>query len=368
MRISISQVRVGPVERRLVAEVLDRGALVQGELVAKLEHSFAHRAGSTFAVATSSGTAALQLALEVAGVGVGDEVITTPFTFGATLNAILGRGAVAHLVDIDPRTFNLNPRRVRSAMTSATKAVVPVHLYGLPADMDSFQTLRDRTRVRIVEDAAQAHFAAQGGYRVGTMDLGCLSLYATKNLSAGEGGIVTGSSPEDEDTLRLLRNQGTRKPYDYAAIGYNYRLTELAAAIGLGQMAGLDDRMAARSRNATLLTEALSQVPGLITPVVPAGYSHVWHQYTIRLTDRASLNRDQLSARLRDRGIEARVYYPQVLPDYPIYAQHPNVVAGPLPNARMVATQVLSLPVHHGLTPADVSEVADAIKYELGTR
>jgi dTDP-4-amino-4,6-dideoxygalactose transaminase len=366
MRIGIAHVGVGPVERSLIAEVLDHGALVQGNLVAQLEESFMRRAGSAFAVATSSGTTALQLALEVAGVGAGDHVITTPFTFGATLNSILGRGAVAHLVDIDSATFNLDPLLVRAATTPLTKAVVPVHLYGLAANMDGYRDLRHESGIRIIEDAAQAHFAVQAGYRVGTMDLGCFSLYATKNLITGEGGVVTGASLQDRDQLRLLRNQGMREPYNYEAIGYNYRLTEVAAAIGLGQMVQLEARMAARARNAAILTAALEGLPGLIVPSIPAGYWHVWHQYTVRLTDRAPLTRDELVARLHQRGIEARVYYPKVLADYPIYAHHPNVVAGPLPNARLVAQQVVSLPVHHGLTPEEVAEVAQVVTSTLG--
>lgn len=366
MRIDIAHVRIGSAERSLIAEVLDRGTLVQGHLVSELERSFAHRAGSAFAVATSSGTTALQLALEVAGVAAGDHVITTPFTFGATLNAILGRGAVAHLVDIDSATFNLDPLLVRAATTPLTKAIVPVHLYGLAADMDGYRDLRTKRGIRIIEDAAQAHFAVRDGYRVGTMDLGCFSLYATKNLIAGEGGLVTGAELQDGDQVRLLRDQGMREPYNYEAVGYNYRLTEVAAAIGLGQMRHVEDRMAARARNAAVLTEALRGLPGLIVPSVPAGYRHVWHQYTVRITDRAAVTRDEVAARLRQCGIETRVYYPKVLVDYPVYAHHPNVVAERLPNARLVAQQVLSLPVHHGLTAADAAEVAGAVRSALG--
>ncbi|HUY25066.1 MAG TPA: DegT/DnrJ/EryC1/StrS family aminotransferase, partial [Candidatus Saccharimonadales bacterium] len=308
----------------------------------------------------------LQLALEVAGVGPGDEVITSPFTFSATLNAILSCGAIAHLVDFDEDTFNLRPELASEAVTPKTKAIMPVHLYGLPADMARLVPLMESSGVRIVEDAAQAHLATQGAYRVGTMDLGCFSLYATKNLTSAEGGLVTGSNPEDEDRLRMLRNQGMRGRYEYAAVGYNYCLTELAAAIGLGQLERIDQTMATRDRNAALLTEGLRGIPGLVTPVVPPGYRHVWHQYTIRVTREARLTRDELAAALGASGIGSGIYYPKVLVDYPVYAEHPDVWVGDLSTARRVAAEVLSLPVHPGLSTANVTEVTERVRAALG--
>jgi dTDP-4-amino-4,6-dideoxygalactose transaminase len=225
MRIAISQVSIGAEERELVEKVLLSGNLAQGKLVAELEARFADLAQAAHVVATSSGTTALQLALEVAGVGPGDEVVTSPFTFVATLNAILGRGAVARLVDIDPVTFNVVPELVEAALGARTKALMPVHLYGLPADMGRIGSLAHQYGLRVVEDAAQAHLATQGDYHVGTEDLGCFSLYATKNLPAGEGGLVTARDEADADRLRVLRNQGMRARYEYVAVGYNYRLT-----------------------------------------------------------------------------------------------------------------------------------------------
>ncbi|HVD03104.1 MAG TPA: DegT/DnrJ/EryC1/StrS family aminotransferase [Candidatus Dormibacteraeota bacterium] len=367
MRINVSHVRVGEAERRRLTEALDSGNLAQGRLVAELEAEFAARSGSAFAVATSSGTTALQLALEVAGVGPGDEVITSPFTFVATMNSILTRGAVAHLVDIDETTFNLRPDLVSYVVGPATKAVMPVHLYGLPADMESFGLMKQRTGIRMVEDAAQAHLATQGEYRVGTMDLGCFSLYATKNLTSGEGGLVTGADPKDEESLRVLRNQGMRGRYEYVSIGYNYRLTDLAAAIGLGQLERIDETMAARERNASLLNAGLEGIEGLVTPQVPSGYRHAWHQYTIRLTVDARLNRDELAAELGRQGIGSGVYYPNVLVDYPVFAEHPNVRVEDLSTARRVATEVLSLPVHQGLSSGEVTEVVEVVRAALGS-
>jgi dTDP-4-amino-4,6-dideoxygalactose transaminase len=362
MRIAISQVSIGAEERELVEKVLLSGNLAQGKLVAELEARFADLAQAAHVVATSSGTTALQLALEVAGVGPGDEVVTSPFTFVATLNAILGRGAVARLVDIDPVTFNVVPELVEAALGARTKALMPVHLYGLPADMERIGSLAHQYGLRVVEDAAQAHLATQGDYHVGTQDLGCFSLYATKNLPAGEGGLVTARDEADADLLRVLRNQGMRARYEYVAVGYNYRLTDLASAVALGQLTRIAHIMDARRRNAEFLTSALQHIPGLITPQVPSGYTHVWHQYTVRVTAEAPLTRDQLGTALDAKGIGTGVYYPKVLVDHPIFAEHPSVLADELPVARQLATEVISLPVHQGLSLVDLGRIATAVR------
>jgi dTDP-4-amino-4,6-dideoxygalactose transaminase len=362
MRIAISQVSIGAEERELVERVLLSGNLAQGKFVAELEARFADLAQAAHVVATSSGTTALQLALEVAGVGPGDEVVTSPFTFVATLNAILGRGAVARLVDIDPVTFNVVPELVEAALGARTKALMPVHLYGLPADMGRIGSLAHQYGLRVVEDAAQAHLATQGDYHVGTEDLGCFSLYATKNLPAGEGGLVTARDEADADRLRVLRNQGMRARYEYVAVGYNYRLTDLAAAVALGQLTRIAQIMDARRRNAEFLTSALQHIPGLITPQVPSGYTHVWHQYTVRVTAEAPLTRDQLGTALDAKGIGTGVYYPKVLVDHPIFAEHPGVLADELPVARQLATEVISLPVHQGLSLVDLGRIATAVR------
>lgn len=366
MRVSVAHVEVGSEERRLVDQALTSGSLAQGKLVQELEAQFTELSGSTASVATSSGTTSLQLALEVAGVGPGDEVITSPFTFVATLNAILSRGAIARLVDIDPGTFNMRPDLVEATITSATKALMPVHLYGLPADMDSFTRLCASRGLRLVEDAAQAHLATANGYRVGTFDLGCFSLYATKNMTAGEGGLITVSRPEDADLLRALRNQGMRDRYEYVAIGYNYRLTDVAAAIGLGQLQRLQESMERRRRNADFLTEALHDIPGIATPVVPAGYGPVWHQYTIRVQPGAALTRNQLAARLAELGIGTGVYYPKALVDYPIFRDHPRVLWDDVSVARTAAAEVLSLPVHPYLDQEDLDAIASGVREALG--
>ncbi|HUY09703.1 MAG TPA: DegT/DnrJ/EryC1/StrS family aminotransferase [Candidatus Dormibacteraeota bacterium] len=362
MRINVSQVYVGSEERVLLGDALSSGGLVQGRLVAELEARFGDLARAHHVVATSSGTTALQLALEVAGVGPGDEVVTSPFTFVATLNAILVRGAIARLVDIDPDTFNVDPDLMDDAVSSRTKALMPVHLYGLPADMERIGQIADRRGLRLVEDAAQAHFSKQGGYHVGTRDLGCFSLYATKNLAAGEGGLITAMQDVDDDSLRVLRNQGMRSRYEYVTVGYNFRLTDMAAALALGQLSRIDDTMAIRSRNAEFLTSALADLDGLITPTIPQGYKHVWHQYTVRLTPDARVTRDELAAELDSRDIGSGIYYPKILPDHAVFGNHPGVQFGDLSVARRIASEVLSLPVHQGLTLSDLERIASAVR------
>lgn len=362
MRIELTHVEVPTDARHRLEEVLDSGALVQGRIVDMLERTFRTMSGASHCVATSSGTSALQLALEAAGVGPGDEVITSPFTFAATLNAILSRGAIARLVDIDPWTFNARSDLAESAISPATKALMPVHLYGLPADMQAFCQLAERYRLRLVEDAAQAHLATAKGYPVGTFDLGCFSLYATKNLMAGEGGLVTASRTPDAAFLRVLRNQGMQDRYDYVAVGYNYRLTDLAAALAVGQLARLRQATAQRSKNASFLTQALTGLPGVVLPAVLDGYEHVWHQYTIRVTAQAALSRDDLAHYLAVAGIGSAVYYPKALVDYPVFRDHPNVRWDDVAEARAAAREVLALPVHPYLSQGDLDEIASTIR------
>ncbi|MGH7639777.1 MAG: DegT/DnrJ/EryC1/StrS family aminotransferase [Candidatus Dormibacteria bacterium] len=366
MRIGVSQVLVGTEERSLLERVLSSGHLVQGAMVAEFETGFAKLAGAQHAVATSSGTTALQLALEVAGVGPGDEVVTSPFTFVATLNAILGRGAVARLVDIDPQTFNVRPEQVAEAVNSRTKALMPVHLYGLAADMTSLLPIARERSLRLVEDAAQAHCATDGDYPVGTADLGCFSLYATKNLAAGEGGVVTAADPGDADLLQVLRNQGMRDRYQYVAVGYNYRLTDMAAALALGQMARLESNMARRQQNAAYLTGHLQGLTGLTTPTVPEGSRHVWHQYTVRVGRDAPIGRAALRRFLAEREIGSAVYYPRVLPDHQVFTTHPLIQVGDLTEARLAADEVLSLPVHQLLRQSDLEEIVDGVRAAFG--
>jgi perosamine synthetase len=363
--IRISAVDLGAEEEALALEVLRSGHLAQGPMVARLEQEFCALAGTTHAVAVSSGTTALVAALEALGVGEGDEVITSPFTFVATLNAILEAGATASFVDIGD-DFTISGDAVASAIGASTRAVMPVHLYGLPAGMGSIVQVAADHGVAVVEDASQAHGASVDGRPVGSFGIGCFSLYATKNLTAGEGGVVTCNDDEIADRLRLLRNQGMRERYRYEIAGHNYRLTDLQAALVLPQLARLAALTARRRANAEILDDALATVPGLVCPIVPSGRDHVWHQYTVRITPDARCDRDELARCLLERGIQTGVYYPRVVFDHECYREHPRVKVGEVPNARAAAQEVLSLPVHPGLSESDVGRVAAAVREVLG--
>jgi dTDP-4-amino-4,6-dideoxygalactose transaminase len=361
-RIRISQPELGPEVETLVLEVLRGGRLAQGPMVARFERLCAAMAGSAHAVAVSSGTAALDAALQVSHVGPGDEVITTPFTFAATINAILRRGASVRFADVGD-DFTMNVAHAESLIRSTTRAIVPVHLYGLMADMDALSLLSAQHGPAIVEDAAQAHGATQGGRRAGSTGLGCFSFYATKNVTAGEGGCVTTDDPNCADALRALRNQGMQSRYDYVVVGENWRLTEVAAAIAIPQLERLSEINSARRRNASILCQLLADEPGISLPRTPAGRQHVWHQYTVLLSD--GLDRDHVVACMDDAGVECGVYYPRLAWDHDAYRRNPQVVIEATPVAASFARRCLSLPVHPSLTDSDLERIADALRRAL---
>jgi len=364
--IPISAVALGEDEERLVVEVLRSGQLAQGPMVARLEHEFAAYCGTRHAVAVANGTLALVAALRVLGVGPGDDVVTSAFTFVATLNAILECGARAHFADIDPSTFNVDADALAEVCTDRTRVVMPVHLYGQPADMGAVDAIAQRVGAAMVEDAAQAHGADIGGQRVGSFGVGIFSFYATKNITTGEGGIVTTDDDDLADRLRLLRNHGMRARYEYESVGTNFRLTDLQAAIALPQLARLDATIAQRQANAQRLNAGLCDIAGLVTPVVAPDRRHVFHQYTIRVTEDAAVDRDALAAQLASRGVQSGIYYPRVVFDYACYRTHPNVVAGDVPAARATAAEVLSLPVHPNCSASDLDHIVDAVRSALG--
>jgi perosamine synthetase len=363
--ISVSEVRLGEAEEQLVLEVLRSGHLVQGPMVERLERSFAAVCSVRHAIAVNSGTAALVSALKGLDIREGDEVVTTPFTFAATLNAILDAGATARFADIDAADFTLDATELEQRMSGRTRAVIPVHLYGQPADMDEISAVATGHQAWVVEDAAQAHGASYAGRPVGSFGLGCFSFYATKNVTAGEGGIVTLDDDEIADRIRVLRNQGMRARYEYEMPGHNYRLTDIQAALTLPQLERLTELNARRLRNATRLSAGLSDVPGLVTPVVKPERTHVFHQYTVRVTGEAALDRDQLAAELHVRGIGSGIYYPSVVYDAECYRKHPRVVVEPTPVAERVAREVLSLPVHPGLQEGDLDRIVSSVREAL---
>jgi dTDP-4-amino-4,6-dideoxygalactose transaminase len=355
---------IGDEEEREVLEVLRSGMLAQGGKVALLEELFASAHQVAHAVAVSNGTVALTAALRARGIGPGDEVITTPFSFNATLNAILETGATARFADIR-NDFTVDPDSMAALVNGRTAALLPVHLYGLPADMTAVAALAARHGLTIVEDAAQAHGAACEGRSVGSFGIGTFSLYGTKNITCGEGGLLTTDDDEVSRVLRLLRNQGMRTRYDYEVPGYNWRLTDIQAALAIPQVHRLKEITAARNANAARLTAGLAGLPGLITPAAPPGRSHVWHQYTVRLTTGGPVSREEFCARLARAGVGSGIYYPKLMHDYPCYAGDPRVIVDDTPRARQIAAEVVSLPVHPGLDDASLSMIVDAVKGAL---
>jgi dTDP-4-amino-4,6-dideoxygalactose transaminase len=349
-------------EIEAVNAVLSSGMLAQGPKVSELEAAFADYCGTKFAVAVNSGTAAIHAALFAAGVGPGDEVITTPFSFIATVNPILFLGARPVFVDIDPETYNIDAQQVAAVITPKTKVIMPVHLYGQPCDIAELQKLADKHNLKIVEDACQAVGAAYDGVKAGNLgDLGCFSLYATKNIMCGEGGLVTTNDERHVAAIKSFRQHGMVGPYEYDGIGYNYRMSDLHAAIAVEQLKKADQFTATRQSNASQLTKALSGIDGITLPVTAAKRIHVYHQYTIRLTDKFPLDRQQLIERLKAQDIGAGIYYPKGLHSYPHVAKLGYKV-GDFPEAERAASQVLSLPVHPRVSKTDVQTIATAIQ------
>jgi perosamine synthetase len=364
--IPISAIDLDEDAEQLVLEVIRSGHLVQGPMVERLEQAFSEACGARHAVAVSSGTTALVAAMEALGVGPGDEVVTSPFTFVATINAVLQAGASVRLADIDPVSYTVAPKEIEQRVSERTRAVVPVHLYGHPADMAGIASTVESTGIAIVEDAAQALGGTDRGRPVGTFGLGCFSLYATKNVTTGEGGVITTDDDGLADRLRLLRNQGMRARYEYEVPGHNYRLTDLQAALALPQMERLSDLTAMRRHHAARLTQGLSDVPGLVTPAIRDGAGHAFHQYTVRVTSEARLGRDELSRALHADGIGNAIYYPKPIHAYDCYRHHPLVHVESMPEAERAATEVLSLPVHPTLSEDDIDRVIETVCKLLG--
>lgn len=360
--IPISTVRFGADVEASVLEVLRSGIVAQGPKVAELEQAFAALCGVPHAVAVNNGTTALVAAFAALGLGAGDEVITSPFTFVATVNAALEVGATVRFADIRDDDFCLDPAAIAPVLTDRTAALVPVHLYGQCADMDAIAAVSEARDLAIVEDAAQAHGATLDGRPAGSWGTATFSFYATKNIASGEGGMVTTADAGLADRLRLLRNQGMRERYIYEVAGHNWRLTDLQAALALPQLVAYDQSVAARRANAAALTAGLADVAALVTPRELPGRGHVWHQYTVLLDPDADVTREQVLTSLTADGVGSGIYYPRVIGDYDCYRDHPRVVPADTPVARRCASGVFSLPVHPYLTASDVDHIVDAVR------
>lgn len=345
---------IGAEERAAVDRVLRSGLLSQGPEVAAFEAEFAdHFHLGRPCVAVSSGTAGLHLGLLSAGVGQGDEVIVPSFTFAATANAVALTGATPVFADIDPATFCIDPRSVADVVTERTVGVMPVHLYGHPAAMSQLQELAERGGLQIFEDAAQAHGASLGGTPVGSFgSFGSFSLYPTKNMTSGEGGMVAVRLPGHERLLRLYRNQGMERAYENEVVGYNNRMTDIHAAIGRVQLTKVAGWTRQRQRNAAFLSEHLQ---GVETPAVATGAVHVFHQYTIRVPE----DRDGFARALRDEfGIGSGSFYPT-----PVHRLAPfrSSTVLDLPETERAARECLSLPVHPSVRVEHLERIVHAV-------
>lgn len=352
--IPISKPLISEAEKTAVLEVLDSGFLVQGPRVAQLEERLAQVCGTRYAIATSSGTTALHVSLLAHGIGPGDEVITTPFTFIASASCILFVGARPVFVDIEPEMFNLDPALIEAAVTPRTRAIIPVHLYGCPCDMDAILAIARRHGLAVIEDAAQAIGALYKGRPVGSFGTGCFSLYATKNVMAGEGGMITTDDEVIAERCRMIRSHGMRQPYCHDMVGYNFRMSDLHAAIALAQMDRLDEFTARRRANASYLS---AHIKSVVTPKVAEDYQHVWHQYTVRVD--GGRDRNLAVKQLHTSGVGAGIYYP-----VPAHRQsYIRDIVGDvdLPVAEQAAEEVLSLPVHPGLSQTDLSQIVEAV-------
>lgn len=357
--IPISKPFIGDAEKQAVLEVLESGMLAQGPRTAALEEHFAAVCGTKHAIATSSGTTALHLALLAHGIGPGDEVITTPFTFIASVNTIIFTGAQPIFIDIQPDTFNINPQHIEPAITPRTKAIMPVHLYGYPCQMDTIMDIAERHNLIVIEDAAQAIGAECHGKKTGSFGTGCFSLYATKNIMSGEGGMITTSDDAIAETCRMLRNHGMQRRYYHDILGYNFRMSDLHAAIGIAQLNRLEEFTAKRQANAAYLSQHIKSV---LTPSVYPDYTHVWHQYTIRVEspNNDSTARDAAVQQLNQNGIGTGIFYP-VLANQQTHLRSYGFHNISLPIAEHIANQVISLPVHPQLTQTDLEKIVQEV-------
>ncbi|MCW2163821.1 dTDP-4-amino-4,6-dideoxygalactose transaminase [Microbacterium hydrothermale] len=351
---------IGDDERAAVDRVLRSGMIAQGPEVAAFEREFAdHFVDGRETVAVNSGTSGLHLGLMACGIGPGDEVIVPSFTFAATGNSVALTGATPVFADIDPVTYTLDVASVEAAITPKTRAIMPVHLYGHPADMVALSALADRHGLALFEDAAQAHGAKIDGRPVGTFgSFTMFSLYPTKNMTSGEGGMVTAGSPEIARMLRLLRNQGMERQYENEIVGFNARMTDLHAAIGRVQLTKVDAWTSRRRQNAAFLDSHLS---GVTTPAVAEGIHHVYHQYTIRVQD----DRDGFVRALREEHqVGSGIYYP--IPNHRLPSLTRFAPGLDLPQTENAAREVVSLPVHPSLSEDDLGRIVAAVAAVAG--
>jgi len=352
--IPIAKPLLGNEEKAAVLRVLESGMIASGPRTEEFEKKFAEFVGTKYAIATTSGTTALHLGLLSIGVKKGDEVILPDFSFIATANSPLFCEATPVFCDVDLRTFNIDPDKIKKLITKKTKAIMPVHLYGQAADMKPISEIAEKHGVHVIGDAAQAHGATYGGKMVGSFDdLECFSFYPTKNMTTSEGGMVTTNNVELAEKAISLRNHGREKTkwgYEHGCLGYNYRMTDIAAAIGIEQLKKLPKFNEIRRRNAQYFNDHLA---GVEIPYVLPNAQHAYHQYTIK-----SKNRDALIENLKKNEIGFGIYYPQPLHSYKHLKKYAH---NDLKNSESLTNEVLSLPVHPALIEQDLEKIVKVV-------
>ncbi|MEE9489721.1 MAG: DegT/DnrJ/EryC1/StrS family aminotransferase [Thermoplasmata archaeon] len=348
-------------EVEAVTEVLRSGILARGPKVKEFEERFAECIGRKHAIATSSGTSALHISNLLMGVSENSEVIIPPITFFATASTVLFCGGRPVFADVDPETYTLDPKSVKRRVTSRTRAILPVDLYGQTADYDAIQRIADKNDLKIVEDACQAHGAAFNGKMAGSFgDISSFSFYATKNITTGEGGIVLTDDDQIAERARLLREHGEETHYNHVLLGYNYRMMEISAAIGIVQLRKMDEIVRRRQENARMLTEELENVKGLETPITGKGRVHSFYQYIIRVNKESPVSREKLMEHLQKKGVGSRPSYPIPLYEQPVLK---NLrIAGQCPEAERLLPQLLELPVHPHVVADDIQLIGKSIR------
>lgn len=353
--IPIAKPNIGEEEIEAVSKVMRSGVIASGEEVSIFEREFAGYCGTQDAIATSNGTTALHAGLLACGIASGDEVIVPSFTFIATATSVSMCGAHPVMVDVSKNSYGISPESILESITSKTKAIIGVHLFGHPCDISAIQDICTDHHLIFIEDCAQAHGAVYNGKKVGGFgSLGCFSFYPTKNMTTGEGGMVTTDDPSLADHVRRLINHGQAKKYLHTEIGYNYRLTNIGAAIGRVQLKKIDSMNAARNKNAEYYNSHIKN-PDISTPVILKDCSHVFHQYVVQVNKG---ERDDLISWLSEQGVATAVHYPIPVHEQPVYAGLPSPSS---PVATRLAHEVLSLPVYPGLSGSELEHVCDSL-------
>jgi perosamine synthetase len=362
--IPINLPKIGEEEVETVVKVLRSGILTSGlgagPMVTQFEKKFAEFACVKHAIAVNTGTAALHSAIVAAGVKQGDEVILPSFTFVATAEAVVMAGGKPVFTDVDPETYNISLAEIKKNITKKTKAIIPVDLYGLSADIEPISEIATKRGLAVVEDAAQAHGATYDGKPAGFFaDAACWSLYASKNMTTGEGGVITTDSDETTETLRLIRTHGEKAKYASLMLGYNYRMSEMQAAIGLVQLEKLPAFVAKRRENAKRLTRILAKTDRLQLPEETKNRQHSWYLYTVRLKNATENERNKIVEELRQKDIGAEVYYANPVHLMPYCRE--RFGRRKLPETEKAAKQVFSLPIHPSVTEAQVDYIGKAL-------